>query len=415
MAQPPRVALLMIPFAGYDRGLLRGIARYTQLHGPWVFYLSGDYPTIPLPESDSSSVKIAETMPPGTARGRLPLPSLRRWGATGVIGRIQSARMARTLLASKLPLIAIDLSDQQRAEGNPLSGISEIRADSHAAGRVAAEHYLDRGFRNFAFCGYEGRVWSRCRREGFCARLEQSGFTCDVYSPASRRSVLPWNREQPMVTSWLKSLAKPVAIMACNDSRGRQILEASLLAGLSVPDDVAVIGVDEDPLLCSLANPPLSSVAFNLEQAGYQAAELLDGLMSGRVESPRQIMVEALWVIPRRSTDVIAIEDRNVAAALRFIRDHARQPISVADVVRQALVSRRGLEIRFQHSLGRSIREEVQRVRLGWTKQLLVETNLPAWRIAEASGFSSLSYLSNVFRRELGMTLAQYRRRLRSP
>ena len=126
-------------------------------------------------------------------------------------------------------------------------------------------------------------------------------------------------------------------------------------------------------------------------------------------------MVEALWVIPRRSTDVIAIEDRNVAAALRFIRDNARRSIGVADVVRQAGVSRRGLEIRFQQSLGRSIREEVQRVRLGWTKQLLVETNLPAWRIAEASGFSSLSYLSNVFRREQGMTLAQYRRRLRSP
>jgi LacI family transcriptional regulator len=178
-----------------------------------------------------------------------------------------------------------------------------------------------------------------------------------------------------------------------------------------VPEDVAVVGVDEDRLLCSLANPPLSSVAFNLEQAGYQAAELLAGLMEGRITQTQRIMVEPLWVIPRRSTDMIAVEDPHVAAALRFIRDNARRPIGVDDVVEQVSVARRSLEIRFCRSLGRSIRQEIERVRLAWTKQLLLETNLPVWKIAETSGFGSTARLNAVFRREAGITLAEYRRR----
>ena len=415
MTETPRVVLMMVPFAGYDRGLLEGFARYTQLHRPWVFYLSGDYPEVPLPASDSLSGKFTGLEYVSGVLAATPLPSLRRWKATGVIGRIHSARIARKILAAGLPLIGIDLSQRQLAGEGPLSTISEIRADSARAGRLAAEHFLERGFRHFAFCGYAGRDWSQCRRQGYCERLTAAGFSCDVYQPARRQRGLSWQWEQPMVTSWLKSLPKPVAVMACNDIRGRQLLEAGLLAGLTVPDDVAVVGADDDHLICNLSNPPLSSVAFNLEQAGYQAAELLDGLMSGKIQQPRRVTVEALWVIPRRSSDVIALEDRHVATALRFIRDRAKQPIGVADVAKEAGISRRSLEIRFRRALGRSIRGEIQRVRLRHTKQLLLETNLPAQRIAALAGFSSLAYLSNVFRREVGMPLAQFRRRMRVP
>jgi LacI family transcriptional regulator len=343
------------------------------------------------------------------------LPSLRRWGATGVIGRIQSARIARKILAAGLPLIGIDLSQRQLASNSPLSGISEIHADSHQAGRLAAEHFLERGFRHFAFCGYVGRDWSESRQQGYCECLAEADCSCNVYQPGRHKRGLSWQWEQPMVISWLKSLPKPVAIMACNDIRGRQLLEASLLAGLTVPEDMAVIGVDDDHLICNLSNPPLSSVAFNLEQAGYQAAELLDGLMSGTIQRPQQITVKSLWVVPRRSSDVIATEDRRVATVLRFIRDHAKQPIGVGDVSKQAGISRRSLEIRFRRALGRSIRSEIQRVRLAHTKHLLLETNLPAERVADLAGFSSLAYLSNVFRREVGMPLAQFRRQMRVP
>jgi len=214
-----------------------------------------------------------------------------------------------------------------------------------------------------------------------------------------------------MVGAWLKALPKPVAIMACNDIRGRQVLEASLAQGLNVPDDAAVVGVDDDPLVCNLSNPPLSSVALNLEQAGFRAAEHLDCLMAGRTTQSRQILVEPLWVVRRRSTDVMATEDRHVAAALRFIRDHARQPIGVQDVAEHAGTSRRSLEIRFRRVTGRSVRGEIERSRLTHAKQLLLDTNLPVEKIAQLVGFGSLPYFSNVFRDRAGLTPAEFRRR----
>lgn len=414
MSATPRVVLLMVPYAGYDRGLLDGIARYAQLHGPWVFFLSGEHPQLSLPASEWLSGKYSTLQYVSRNLAHSPLPDLRRWGATGVIGRLQTASTYRRIRAAQLPLVAVDVwTDNVRLDqAHPES---EIRADSVQAGRLAAEHFLERGFRRFGFCGYRGRPWSFERQQGFTERLQEAGFDCNIYEPRQWLRAPAWDREQSMVLRWLKSLPRPVAVMACNDIRGRQVLETCLLAGLRVPDEVAVVGADDDSLFCSLSNPPLSSVAFNLEKAGYRGAELLDGMMNGHSVPPANITVECLWVVPRRSTDAVALEDRHVVSALRFIRDNAKYPISVADVVTQAGVSRRALEIRFQRTLGRSIRGEIQRVRLEKTQRLLVETNLPAERVAELAGFSSLSYLSNIFRREMGMTLRQYGRRMRLP
>jgi LacI family transcriptional regulator len=223
-----------------------------------------------------------------------------------------------------------------------------------------------------------------------------------------------WNREQGAVTAWLQKLQKPVGVMATNDVRGRQVMEACAIGGIRVPDDVAVIGADDDHILSAFTNPPLSSVALNAERGGYQAAELLDGMMSGRVKEKQLILVDPLWVVARPSTDVLAVEDRDVAVAIMFIRNNARKLIGVDDVAAHSAISRRSLEIRFQKSLGRSIREEIQRVRLSWVKQLLVETNLSLSKIAECTGFSGQSYLCDVFHRETGITLAGYRREKRS-
>jgi LacI family transcriptional regulator len=398
----------MQPFAGFDRGLLEGIARYVRLHGPWLFCLSAYNPGIPMPDSDSIGAELLHTIPVSKASRSTSLP-LQRLGATGVIGRIQTPAITRTLLASGLPIVAVELTTSQLADRRLVHRVSQIRSDSHRAGRIAAEHLLDCGLTSLAFCGYRGRNWSERRQEGFCERLREAGLSYEVYqSPRGR--ALPWHREQPRVIAWVRSLTKPVGIMACNDNRGWQLIEACIQAGLRVPDDVAVVGVDEDQLLCEMASPPLSSVALNLERAGYQAAELLDGLMTGRIKQPRQINIDAMFVTPRRSTDILAVEDRHVAAAARFVRDHFRQAITVDDVVAQAGCSRRGLEIRFQRCLGRSIRQEIQRARLAWSKRLATETNLSVEKIAAAAGFSGLSYLSQVFRRELGMTLSEYRR-----
>jgi LacI family transcriptional regulator len=415
MATARRVVLLLIPFAGYDRGLLGGIGRYSQVHGPWAFYLSGDYPGVPLPVSESHNGELVGLEYLWGSMGNTTLPNLRRWGATGIIGRIQTPQLARRISATRLPVIWIDMSAEQLARHGSDSSVSEIRANSHAAARLAAEHFLERGFRSFAFCGFAGRLWSDRRQEGFCERLAEAGYSCNVYEPLPRKPNMSWNNEEPRVISWLKSLPKPIAIMACNDNRGRQLLEAGHDANLQIPDELAVVGADNDEMICNLSNPPLSSVALNLESAGYQAADFLNALMDDPKLPPRQIPVEPRWVVSRRSTDVYAIEDPHVAAALRFIRTHAQSSIDNDDVVAQTNISRRGLEIRFVKNLGRSIRQEIQRVRLERTKQLLAETNLSAEKIALLTGFNSLAYLSNVFRREEGITLSQFRQQSTLP
>ncbi len=417
MANCPRVVLSLFPHAEYDRCIVQGIARYARIHGPWVFHLAGEETDLPLPEEEAISGQPMRMVHVGEGQRRLRLPDLRRWDAMGLIGRLQTREMTQMALDARIPVIALDLSDEQLASGLPLASVSEVRPDSHKAGRIAAEHLLEQGFQNFGYCGYEGRTWSLRRQQGFCQRLEESGFACHVYRPAKRRSKspIPWRQECSGVVDWLRGLPKPVAVMACNDVRGRQVLDASTLGGMAVPYQVAVVGADDDPLLCDLSNPSLSSVVFNARHGGYRAAELLDRLMSRTLNEPQRIDVEPLWVVPRQSTDVVAVEDPDVAAALRFIRENARTPIGVNEVAGQVALSRRALELRFQRCLGRSIRREIERVRLTWAKQLLIETDLPTAKIAELAGFSSLSYANKVFRRETGEPPARYRHSHRQP
>lgn len=417
MAECPRVVLLLYPYAEYDRCVLQGIARYARIHGPWVFYLAGEEAGLPMPGMEAIGGLPTRTIPLGEGRRPARLPDLRRWNVTGFIGRLQTPEIAKMALEAGVPVIALDLSEEQLAGDLSPTRVSEIRPDSHKAGRMAAEHLLDGGFRSFGYCGFAGRAWSERREQGFRERLEEAGFTCHAYRPAKRKSKspIPWRQECGEVVAWLRGLPKPVGIMTCNDIRGRQVLEASTLGDMHVPHQVAVVGADDDQLLCDLSNPSLSSVAFNARQGGYQAAELLDGLMFGRLKRPQRIDVEPMWVAARQSTDVVAVEDPDVAMALRFIRENARRPIGVNEVVAQVSLSRRALEIRFQRAVGRPIRVEIERVRLAWARQLLVETDLPTAKIAELAGFSSYGYANKVFRREMGEPPARYRRRHREP
>jgi LacI family transcriptional regulator len=406
MGGTPRVVLLMDAIAGYDRGLAEGIARYSQIHGPWEFLLPGENPAIPWPFSDSIRGKDHQPKPLVWIPNRSAFP-LHRLNASGVIGRIQTPAIGRTLLASGLPIIGIDLRRTKLMDKSPLS---EIRDEGVQVGRIAAEHLLGRGFTSFGFCGFPRCAWSDRRQQSFCEHLQTHQHSCHVYHPPQN---VPWPREQALVASWLKSLPRPVGVLACNDLRGRQVIDACRHAELRVPDDVAVLGVDDDRLFCEMANPPLSSVALNLDRVGYQAAELLDALMSGRITQPQRIAVQATWVIERRSTSLRVVNDRRVMVALRFIDNHFRQAITVDDVVAAADVSRRGLEICFKRHLGWSIRDEIQRARLDWSKKLLGETNLTIEKIAELAGFCDAPYMSRVFQRQLHLSPNEYRQQSR--
>jgi LacI family transcriptional regulator len=389
MRPPPKVALLIETARGYGRQMLHGIVRYARLHGPWGFYVTpGDF--------------------------KQALPKMQHWGGTGIIARIETPQIAKAVLDSGLPAIVLDRSERQSQPDHPLSRFSEVASDSAQAAAMAASHLLERGFRHYAFAGIAGRVWSDLREASFCETVRAAGFAVQVYpAPRARRDRV-WEREQPVLAEWLRQLPRPAGLMACNDDRGREVLEACRSAGVRVPEELAVIGVDNDELLCDLSDPPLSSVALNAEGVGYRAAELLDHLMLGRVRKPQRLVAGPLHVVTRRSTEIVAIDDPEVVAALRFLHDHAALPIGVKDIVRQIAISRRNLELRFQAAVGRTLHAELQRVRLERARRLLSETDLPIPAVAQAAGYSTACYFIQVFRRAQGTTPARYRRQLRT-
>jgi LacI family transcriptional regulator len=292
----------------------------------------------------------------------------------------------------------------------PYVGIDNVRA-----AQLAAEHLTERGIRNFGFCGKARGVHSgldeRC--DEFKRIVEAAGFSCSEY-PAGRAAGAAgvngesWEQEQARLAEWIQSLPQPAGVMACNDERGLQVLDACRRCGVGVPEQVAVIGVDDDEHLCDLAIPPMTSVDVNAEQIGYVAAELLDGMMEGK-KAADTTLVAPRGVVTRRSTDVLASEDPVVNRAAAYIREHGGRGLQVPDVAAHVNMSRASLEPRMKRVLGRTIHQEIQRAQLDRVKQLLTGTPMPIKQIAREGGFSCVQYLTRVFRCATGETPARYR------
>jgi LacI family transcriptional regulator len=384
----PQVALLLETSTEYGRGLLRGILRYSRLQGPWSLYVA-----------------------PGHLEQALP--KAKSWGGTGIIARMRSLEMAKQIRATGLPFVASSLDEFRPPR--PGDKFGEIRTNSSGIAQMAAAHLVERSLRHFAFCGFHGCAWSSCREEVFSRCLKDHGFECHTHRiELGNWMHLPnwiedWEHEQRILLDWLKSLPKPVGLMACNDICGREVLQACAAAGLRVPDDVAVVGVDNDELMCELSNPPLSSIALDVEKAGYEAARLLDSLMFGHLAEERVVHVEPVYVVTRQSSEIMAPDDPSVATALRFIKNHAGQAISVSDVVDQIGVSRRTLERRLSRALGRTISSEITQCRLERAKRLLLETDLPSYRVAVGAGFGTIKTFNRVFRRAVGVSPQRFR------
>ncbi|HVT28189.1 MAG TPA: XylR family transcriptional regulator, partial [Lacipirellulaceae bacterium] len=289
---------------------------------------------------------------------------------------------------------------------------SEISSDPVEVSRLAAEHLIERRLTRFAYIGSDDRGWSGRREKTFRAHLAKHGFEPYVYTlPKVRRDRL-WEREQAILARWMSKLPTPIGVFACDDDRGREVLEACKLSGLNVPEDVAVVGVDNDEVFCELADPPLSSISLNAETAGYRAAALLDAMMQGRERKRQQIVVEALGVVTRRSTDIVAVDDEDIANALQFIRRQHGRDITVDRVAEEVALSRRSLEKRFRDVIGRTILEEIQLTRLERAKRLLLETTYPISKVAEIAGFGSAGYFIQFFQKQVGKTPRKYRMEL---
>ena len=289
-----------------------------------------------------------------------------------------------------------------------------IVTDDEAIGKMAAEYLLRRGFKQFAYCGFgEMYYWSRERGKGFGNRVHQAGFEIHHYAYEQPKSKYPhsWEKEQVILVDWLKRLPKPIAMMACNDDRSQHVLEACKIAGLNVPEQVAIIGMGNDDLVCDLASPPLSSIALAAEKGGYEVAATLDKLMRGKKVPNQRIIVPTLYVVTRQSTDIFKIDDPYVAQALRFIHRRAkREAIQVDDVLRAIPISRRSLYERFAKVLDRPVHEEIKHVRVDQLTRMLVSSNLSISQIASTLGCSDMKNLSRYFKQVKGMSPLQYRR-----
>jgi LacI family transcriptional regulator len=293
-------------------------------------------------------------------------------------------------------------------------GLPRIINDHEAIGQMAAHHLLERGYTHFGFIGHRGLNWSESRRRGFCKAVAARKCLCAEYRASGK--TLPhyhqrsWEKEVDSVAKWVRGLPKPSGIMACNDFRAVQLLDACCRAGVAVPEEVAVIGVDDDEVACEMAYPSLSSVIPNAVEIGYEAAATLDLLMRGKKPRDRALLIPPLGVTTRRSSDAMAITDSLVAQAMQFIREQACHGINVEDVVNHLAVSRSVLQRHFAGELGRTVHDVILGIRLDRVCQLLTGTKLPLVEIAERAGFKHVEYLSSVFKKHLRSTPNAYRR-----
>ena len=374
-----KVALLIETSNRYGRDLLYGVRDWMR-------------------ESERWAIRFTEQ------GRRAPLPTwLKDWQGDGIIARVDSPQIAAALRRTRLPVV--DVSAERFS-----SEFSRVSIDNGAVARLAAEHLEAKGFSDFAYCGDRRFLWSRQRGVEFRRCLAEKGRRCVDFGEPAGTAKPGSDAEIRAIARWLKGLPKPVGVFACYDGRALQVLEACQLLGLQVPDQVAVLGVDNDELVCELANPPLSSVQPNARRSGYEAAALLARLMGGEKKAVAPThQVQPVRVVERQSTDVVAVADVKVAAALKFIRLHACEGMDVGDVLRAVPMSRTRLEQKFKALLGHSPHRQLVQQRIARAKHLLAESKIAISEVAEQAGFDNASYLSVAFRRETGLSPFAYR------
>ncbi len=377
-ARPRRVVALLVETSNaFSREVLHGVRDWMRAHGSWAFHLSEQ------------------------GRGDQPPSWIHLWRGDGIIARIETQAIAKAVQACGVPVVNVSASSFAL-------GVPSVISDSGALARMAATHLLERGLRSFGYCGDARFEWSRRHGENFAAALRQAGHRCVVF-PVARDDFDNWKREQTKLRRWLMSLPKPAGVMACYDIRGQQLLDVCRAAGLRVPEEVAVIGQHNDELLCELCEPPLSSVIPNARLVGFEAARLLEELMAGGKVAPVAVEIPPIGVATRASTDLVAVDDTRLTAAIRFIREHTFDRMTVNDIARVAGMSRSLLERKFRDVVGTSIWDHVLQLRLRAAEQLLTQTTVSIAEIAERTGFCTAEHFSASCRRLKGMSPRQLR------
>ena len=383
----PQVAVLLPTSVKVSRDMRRGILRYVHRHGPWGLHIIEG------------------------RQGEQKLIHMKEWGCTGIIGRLHTPELVEVARNARVPQVLVEPDKAFLRPGGSLVRHSIVRCDTAAVGELAADYFLSRKFTHYAYVGEVRNLdWSVSRGNAFAGRVRKAGFDCHLYGTLPKAVQEDAGLERDRLCAWLRDLPKPIALLAAMDNRGRQVMDACAWAGLAVPREIAVLGVDNDDDLCETTTPPMSSILLDAERVSFEAAQHLDDLMRGITRKRKIITYGPAHVVSRQSTETTQIADIVVIQALEFIALNACAGIGVPDVVRHTRASRRLAEQRFRQALGHTILDEILRVRLARVCTLLKETNLPISRITHMCGFESDSHLGVVFRKLHACTMRDYRK-----
>lgn len=372
------------------KGILLGVSKYCNLFTNWEldtkppFYLS------------SSKLHDNTQFP-------------ENWLADAFI--TDSTTIPESVQKAQIPVIGIHIQGW-------VPGAPNIVAKSQQLAEIAFEYFKGLGFTQYAYCGFEEIFWAVERGECFRKLIlnNNSQFKISIYGIENDSGYFVWDKVNYQLSEWLKQLPYPTALFACNDDCAKLISSACKTAKIRVPEDISILGVDNDEVVCLTSYPPLSSIALDFEKAGFEAAKLLDSIMKKKIslESQQTITINPIKVVPRRSTDFLAINDAEVVNSLEFIRLNMRKNINVEDVVNNSSISRRALEYRFRKVLGNSIYNQIRRIRVEQICSMLIETNLSISQIAHEFGLVELEHFSRYFRAEKGISPNDFRKKHRN-
>ena len=376
--------LLLTDFSsGYSRNLLKGIVRYSKEVGNWSFQRMPLY--YRMLYGENGVVEWAK-----------------KWQADAIIAQLSDVNI-ELLNDLNIPIIVQNYRDRNKA-------VSNLTGDYFNTGVMAAKFFLNRGYHNFAFYGFKGAIWSRERADGYSHEIEKQGYKLAVLENDNKDKE-EWSYNHTVLGNWLQSLPKPVALFACDDHFALQISETCNVYNINVPDDIAILGVDNDDLLCNISDPPLSSIVLDVENGGYNAGKLLHQLITKEITEPFNIVVNPLIIERRKSTEKYAVSDKNIRTILNYIEKNYANHLSVEELVKQVPLSRRVLEKKFKEETGESLYQYIQNYRIDQFTRLLITTDYSLFEAALQSGFENYKNVSRVFRKYKSLSPAEYRKR----
>lgn len=376
--------LLLTDFSsGYSRNLLKGIVRYSKEVGNWSFQRMPLY--YRMLYGENGVVEWAK-----------------KWQADAIIAQLTDVNI-ELLNDLNIPIIVQNYRDRNKA-------VSNLTGDYFNTGVMAAKFFLNRGYRNFAFYGFKGAIWSRERADGYSHEIEKQEYKLAILENDNKDRE-EWSYNHTVLGNWLQSLPKPVALFACDDHFALQISETCNVYNINVPDDIAILGVDNDDLLCNISDPPLSSIVLDVENGGYNAGKLLHQLITKEITEPFNIVVNPLIIERRKSTEKYAVSDKNIRTILNYIEKNYANHLSVEELVKQVPLSRRVLEKKFKEETGESLYQYIQNYRIDQFTRLLITTDYSLFEAALQSGFENYKNVSRVFRKYKSLSPAEYRKR----